>query len=235
MWNAIRTWIYPDKCMICRKLLTDVNGTVQCICCACEQELFNQHICSKCGKPYAVEDTCLYCGEMPRGITRIMSLFPYRDDYKASVKRWKYKGIRRYGAGFAKLMASELIGREGVSIDVLIPIPISDKRYAERGFNQALDLAREVSKLTNIPVYDVLSRNKNTKPQSACTKQERRENIRGSIKVNGAISDLAHKNIAFIDDIYTTGSTVQECIKVIKENVEDINEEVYVLTVCLAI
>ena len=230
----LKEWICPDKCMICSMFLEE--NLPECICNSCEEGLLIRDVCPRCGKPYSIKgDPCLYCYEMPPQVTRILALFPYIDLYKESVLRWKYTGMRKYARGYGILMANTLIRSQQLEIDCLIPIPIARHRYLDRGFNQAYDLATEVSKHTQIPVWDVLERSRDTKPQSACKKEERLKNIYGAIKVKDEVSFEGPIKIAFVDDIYTTGSTIRECIRVLKaiENIEI--EAIYVLTVCLAI
>lgn len=231
--TLLKEWICPDRCIVCSKFL-DKPGEVF-TCCACEVLLLERDLCSRCGKPYALnEGVCLYCHEVPRHISRIRALFPYTGLYKESVLRWKYSGIRKYGKGYADLMMGTFMNEIKDEVDGFIPIPISRKRYRQRGFNQALDLAHALSQQTHIPVYDILERCKETKPQSACKKEERATNIKGAISLKEHIPLEGPLTIAFIDDIYTTGSTVRECINVLEQTSLEI-KKIYVLAVCLAI
>ncbi|MGL4346196.1 MAG: ComF family protein, partial [Cellulosilyticaceae bacterium] len=119
-------------------------------------------------------------------------------------------------------------------IDGLIPVPVSPKRYRKRGFNQAYDLAREVSVHTHVPVYDLLRRIRNTKPQSECTKAQRASNVKGSIGINSQNLqkiDKILKKVAIIDDIYTTGSTARECAKMLQQCFKGEIEQIFVLVV----
>lgn len=230
---TLKNLICPNKCMVCQTLL-DINQN-QYTCVKCETSLLERDVCDRCGKPYApILGECMHCHQVPNNLLRVLALFPYIDLYKESVLRWKYTGIRKYAKGYAHLIVSELIHKEGLEIDGFIPIPISYKRYKKRGFNQALDLAKQLEAKTDIPVYDVLERCKETKPQSACKKEERARNIRGAIHLKSNLPLEGPVSIAFVDDIYTTGSTIYECIRAMKETKVQINK-IYVLTVCLAI
>ena len=232
MWEKIKAWIYPDKCIICGKFLESGHDVDEGICRACSLGVLTANVCRTCGSPYAVQEVCVVCGQIPRGVTKVRSLFPYKGNYKASVRRWKYSGMRKYAKGYAGAMVTDIIRREKLEIDLLIPIPIADKRYEKRGFNQAVDLAKCISNQTGIAVSDTLRRTKNTKPQSKCNQEERRRNIHGTINYCGDIHALEGKTIAFIDDIYTTGSTVTECIRAMTVcGIEPFND-IYILTVC---
>lgn len=199
--------------------------------------MLRNHLCPKCGRPYHTGNaTCIYCKqEEMKGIEQMIALFPYTDCCRKAVLRWKYKGIRKYARGYADLFVNDLCVLEKLQIDGLVPVPLAPNRQRKRGFNQSLDLAKEISKLTSIPVYDCLVRNKNTKPQSECTKKERSQNIKGSIELKKADVFPELRQIAIIDDIYTTGATVKECIKVIRQEIRIKNEKIYLLIVCIGI
>lgn len=240
--ETLQALIYPHKCMVCRVVLDKAMLEVgmHYICSKCASGMLVHHVCKRCGRPYAVEEECLYCKEMPSEIKRMVGIFPYRGAYKKSVLRWKYQGIRKYGKGFAHLLRGQLL--EIGDIDAFIPVPLSKDRYRKRGFNQALDLAYALSELVDKPVWDILERYRYTKPQSSCTKEERKKNIKDTIRVkensffNKTSSQIDNevKNIVIIDDIYTTGATIYECIRAIIERYrEDIN--LYVIVAAITI
>ena len=98
---------------------------------------------------------------------------------------------------------------EECGIDGLVPIPLSRKRMRQRGFNQAQRIAREVSRHTGIPVYEnLLIRVRDTRAQKALNDQERKNNLKRAFKTTANKVQLDH--ILLIDDIYTTGSTMDE-------------------------
>lgn len=102
--------------------------------------------------------------------------------------------------------------------DIMIVVPISKKRQKERGYNQSELIAKEISKMLSIKIEkNIIRKIKNTPPQSSLNKEQRQENIRGVYKVFN-IEKIKNKNILIIDDIYTTGNTVNECAKVLVEN-----------------
>jgi len=173
--------------------------------------------------PYqASENDCVY------------ALFPYNNQYRKAVLRWKYRGIRKYAKIYANLLVNDLCFLNQINIDALVPVPLSASRQRKRGFNQALDLANEISKLTDIPVYDILKRSRNTKPQSKCSKKERLQNLKGSM----SLKDKAFKeisSIALVDDIYTTGATIRECIRAIQEKQSSSKLTIYVIVVCIGV
>lgn len=114
------------------------------------------------------------------------------------------------------------------SYDIIIPVPISLKRKKERGYNQSTLISREISKMLNIKIEEnCLYKTKNIIEQSKLSKEERQKNIEGVYSLKN-IKKLEDKKILLVDDIYTTGSTVNECCKTIKNNANV--KEICVLT-----
>lgn len=222
MFHIIKALFYPAKCIVCGQIL-DIPLE------AAEQHYF----CEACLSgviegPQAPYDEA----QDPEYPLLIHALFPYKDGYQYSVLKWKYQGVRKYARGYGQLMALASVNWR--DIDLIVPVPVSPHRYQKRGFNQALDLGREISRLTGVPVCDLLRRIRNTKPQSECTKTERKSNITGSIGIHeknlqSYTGDLRH--IVLIDDIYTTGSTARECAHVLQQIRQDQRIQIQVLVV----
>ncbi|MBP3889453.1 MAG: ComF family protein [Cellulosilyticum sp.] len=195
-------YFYPNKCMLCRSILSSLDDSY--ICRLCYGDFKDKYG----NKKSNIDDR-------HNQTTKVITLFPYESIYRKAILRWKYGGYRKYAKGFAKLLVEEQLAMPTENA-VLVPIPLAPSRMKKRGYNQALDLAAEISKLTDIPVLDCLRRTHDTKPQVACTKEERYTNAKNSMK---CIDDKSAKKIntlVLIDDIYTTGSTIREAIRVIK-------------------
>jgi ComF family protein len=113
------------------------------------------------------------------------------------------------------------------AIDLVVPVPLHSRRLRERGFNQSLLLARQVSKRRSIPLnFTALDRIRQTRPQTRLSGPERHKNVRGAFEVN-APGAVAGRKILLIDDVFTTGATIQECT----ESLLDAGaKEVHVLT-----
>jgi len=221
--------------MICREILE--KNSIGHLCDKCYSFVLRNNLCARCGRPYNIGDQyCVYCNKDEETvIEQIVPLFLYDEKFKKAVLRWKYSGLRKYAKGYADLFANDLCIIDKLNIEGLIPVPLAPRRARKRGFNQALDLTNEISKLTGAPVYDVLKRVKETKAQSQCNKKERLVNIKGSIVMKTDISALDIKNIAIVDDIYTTGATIKECIGALNRQNSIAGKKIYVLTVCIGI
>ena len=189
----------------------------------------------RCGRPYRIgKEGCICCKEEDDPvIKRIVGLFPYCDYYRKAIMRWKYHGIRRYAKGYADLFVNELVAPYILELDAFIPVPLAPSRAKKRGFNQAKDLAGEMTLLTKIPMYDCLIRTRDTKPQVECTKEERSKNVKGSIAINQKFELPQLRRVAIVDDIYTTGSTAKECIKILQQVYAMKDATFYLLVVCI--
>ena len=211
--------IYPPKCGICGNL--DKNF----LCKKCEimlkNELKNQtkdnknfkdnvnldeqprfFIEEKNNQQYFIQHIYFFKYE---GIIRKIIL-----DYKFNEKAYLYKMIVNF------LLKDKKIFEILKFYDIIIPVPISNKRKRERGYNQSLLIAREISNLTGIPYTDnCLFKIKNIIEQSKLNKEDRMQNVQGVYELKNK-KILENKNILLIDDIYTTGSTVKECCKTLK-------------------
>lgn len=154
----------------------------------------------------------------------------HSDPVSGAVYRFKYNNKRSY----AGIFAEELARRYGEQlkiwkIDEIIPIPLHSSRKRKRGYNQAELIAQELSVLTGIPCRsDVLFRIKKTKPQKELDDEERKRNLTGAFAVSGIWR--APQNILLIDDIYTTGSTMERAAKMLKMAG---GENIYFLTISI--
>ncbi len=238
MIKELLGWIYPRKCILCRNFLEDMDGEYICRLCydkfdAEKQEILGEEQVLKKDIGYELaEKLALELDFLEDRPEQIIALFPYTNEYRKSILRWKYRGIRKYAKGFAELLVTEQKVFENVSVDAMIPVPLAPSRMRKRGFNQALDLAREIGKLANIPVWDCLKRIKDTKPQAACSREERYRNTEGSIAFVSSEKYTKEVNyVAIIDDIYTTGSTIKECIKILRKQYAFRNTRIVIVIV----
>ena len=173
----------------------------------------------RCGKPLQKEtaEYCADCRKRDSDVVQGRSLWLHQDPVPGAVYRFKYHNRRCYG----KLFAGEMALYYGPwiaskDIGVIIPVPLHPSRKRKRGFNQAEILAAVLSEQTGIPVRrDVLFRIKKTKPQKTLDPGERRDNLKGAFAVSGRWKPC--RNVLLIDDIYTTGSTIERCAGMLKK------------------
>lgn len=143
------------------------------------------------------------------------AVFEYRD-VASAIYRFKYGGRQEYAAFFGKCMAERLQARLNQwKAEALVPVPIHPSRKKQRGYNQAELLAREISSLTGLPVCgNLVARGKKTMPQKNLDDIQRQNNLKKAFKI--LRNDVKLNTIVIIDDIYTTGSTVDAMAAILR-------------------
>lgn len=224
LMNYMLNIIYPEKCLICESVLP-LHYEKKFLCKNCESDIpwINGHACRKCGRPLMdtnLDNLCGICINKSFSFEKGYAVFEY-DVIKASIKHFKYKGFKKDGHGFSWLMYEYACKHNLIEIfesDFLVPVPIFHEKKKIRGFNQAEILSNELSKYMNKPILkDILLRKNNTVPQSELSFEERKKNISGAFEVIKK-EEVENKNIILIDDIFTTGSTVNECSRELYKN-----------------
>lgn len=174
--------------------------------------------CFRCGKPLQ-EAGQEYCRDCQRGqhlFDRGRAVFTY-DSVAASLYRFKYRGRQEYaeyyGEAAARLLSDEKELREA---QMLVPVPLHPARMRQRGYNQALLFAKELGKAWKIPVCeDLVVRCRNTQPLKQLNPSERQNNLKKAFKIKRNVVKL--NTIIVVDDIYTTGSTIDAVSGVLSE------------------
>jgi ComF family protein len=147
--------------------------------------------------------------------TRTLSALQYDFPADRLVQAFKFKRQLAAGRVLSHLMCEFVIGQESTLPNVLIPVPLHKLRMLKRGFNQSYELAAYVSTVLDIPLLTTaLRRRRNTKAQSGLDRKQRQKNVRGAFYWHGPEKPGLH--VALIDDVMTTGTTVTECARVLK-------------------
>lgn len=201
--------IYPRRCAMCDALLTK-DETYICTGCKPKVQAVKDPYCMKCGKPLlrSEEEYCKDCLCHPHAFDRGRSVLVYEGPVKRSVYRFKYSGRKEYAEAYAYL-AERHLGDfiRQIQPDALLPVPLHRSRYRKRGYNQAELFARALGRRMGIRVVaNLVRRTKNTLPQKELDPQERQNNLKKAFKLSG--NDVKLNTIIIIDDIYTTGSTI---------------------------
>jgi len=195
--EAILNFIYPPFCLFCRLRL---DSGVNIICESCWSKLPR------------IKHQSIINNDSP--ISRYLSVWEYSEGIQELIHEMKFrrkKGLaHRFAAELSKLVLENKIFRNA---DLLLPVPLHKLRLRERGFNQSLLLAKEVSKKTSIQIDDkILNRVKYTKTQSKLSASQRQKNVEDAFKT-AAGAQLTAKKVILIDDVITTGSTMNACAK----------------------
>ena len=188
--------------------------------------------CKRCGKPVSGEETefCYDCRNQKLYYEQGKSLWIHDKLVKKSIYGFKYKNRRVYAQTYGR----ELIKKFGSllriwEIELMIPVPLHKKRYRKRGYNQAFLLAQVISDYTGIPIDDKLViRKKDTDPQKQFGNKERKANLKNAFELSR--KQIQQKHILLIDDIYTTGSTINEIARILKKTGV---EKIFFLTISI--
>lgn len=221
--------LFPLHCPVCDEIVTPAGEKI-CLSCMDKLRLLTPPWCMKCGKKLAEEgEYCADCQRKEHRFVRGRALYEYESAAPA-VYRFKYGGRREYADFFGEQAAEYLGGFvRGVGPDALIPIPLHRRRRTERGYNQAQLLAEAVGGRLGLPVCsNLLVREKNTSPLKYQNPQERQNNLKKAFNI--AQNDVKLKTIILIDDIYTTGSTMNEAAKTLRE--AGVNEVYFITLAC---
>ena len=211
--------LYPRRCPVCDGLLKKEEPLI-CRSCAGRITFLKQPLCFRCGKPLEREDReyCGDCRKVRHRYERGFAPFSYRGIMQKSVMRFKYGGRAEY-AGFyaAAMMKYGKSMLERWKPDVLIPVPVHPARLARRGYNQAGVLAERLSELCGIPADEkAVLRTKNTRAQKELGGMERKKNLARAFSL--AKGFRPEGTVLIVDDIYTTGSTIDALAALLLEN-----------------
>ena len=210
--------LLPPRCLICKQTVYKQNG----LCSECFNQIrfLSDQSCPVCGRPYTFpieKGKSLVCGKCltkPPKLMGLKAVFAYDDFSKALILPFKHADRTDIVPYLSKLMYQR--GKDFLSeCDYIIPVPLHWQRLMKRKYNQSALLAVAWEKLSNKPcLLMVLKRNKKTASQGHKTKEERKENIKGVFSVIKP-ERIKGKSIVLVDDVYTSGATLNECANVL--------------------
>lgn len=207
--------LYPLHCPVCDQIVRPWGEKI-CLECIPKLKPLAAPWCMQCGKKlYGDGEFCRDCGPGKHRFIRGRALYEY-ESAAVPIYRFKYGGRREYAAFFGEQAADHLGDFiRSVHPDGLVPIPLHSSRKAKRGYNQAELLAKEIGSRMGLPVYaKCLVRVKNTAPMKRLTPKERQNNLKKAFLISG--NDVKLKTVLIVDDIYTTGATVDEAAQVMR-------------------
>lgn len=198
--SALNMWdyIFPHFCLGCNE-----EGNI--VCTKCQATLCVLGVFVPLEKPTSLDDHVA------------LGIFEETNILARLIYAYKYNFVTDTVPLFANMIGKFLENKKTYfeGIDMLVPVPLHKRRLAERGFNQSEEIAKLLASFVDIPVHNILLRDKATKQQAKLHKQEREKNIQDSFVLKAG-SDVKHKNIIVVDDVFTTGSTLGECARILK-------------------
>jgi competence protein ComFC len=208
--------IFPKECLGCNR-----EGSYLCKQCLAQVNFTEEFYCALCKKPSPEGRICQNC-QKETNLKAIWVAADYNNKILQDlIHALKYNYLEEISDDLAKLIfgylqEKNILSQFQLTPDnaVLVPVPLHQKRYLARGFNQSELLANKISKFTSIKSSGLLARQKNTETQINLKRKERQANVREAFKLKENNSDI-NKKIILIDDVVTTGSTLKECAKVL--------------------
>lgn len=239
--DVVMDILYPRKCVFCNRTMEvrsyrrlKMGEIYDGLCSDCREDsvYVDEPLCMKCGKEIESREGeyCYDCQRRKHIYDRGVAVFKYSDKVRKSIYRFKYSGHKIYGDFYGKEMHDRY--REIITLwkpEAIIPVPIYRGKFRKRGYNQAELIGKRLAELTGIPIDTyILTRSRNTIPQKELNYIFRKKNVENAFKVTGSV--VKYNKIILVDDIYTTGCTIDACARVLKNAGV---KEVYFITICI--
>ncbi len=227
--ERLKELVFPSNiyCICCENMIDDTRPYSLCDACVRNLHWANEKTCNKCGKVLGENyrrTICNDCIETEHFFVQGFTCAEYGMYEKLIIRDYKYHSKPYFGDKLAEIMYDRL-AVENLSIDLIIPIPMHKKKERKRGYNQAALLAKGISKRFDVPFdQKLIIRSRVTKPMNKMNPQERRENVKDAFTLTsekgkiGKDKTIEGKTILLVDDIFTTGSTLDECSKLLLDN-----------------
>jgi ComF family protein len=235
--TGIADLIFPPRCITCSGIIEEHGPLPFCPLCASGIRYIHSPLCTRCGIPFHSAETedhpCGECLESEKRYKVARAVGYYEATLLTAIHLFKYQGKIGIGKILGNFMADFAAETWDMQVfSAIIPIPLHRKRLRERGFNQALILAREIANRFSLPLdFMTLRREVFTAPQVGLGRKERLLNVRGAFAVRKP-ERIAHGKLLLVDDVYTTGSTLAECARILLEAKAD---SVSILTMARAV
>lgn len=213
---------FPSFCKLCSALLEAPQEKVVCSACWKKANARRPSYCLCCGHFFegaGEPHFCPNCLQKKPPFSLHRSCGKYEGELKDIILLYKYLNFRVLGKELAHFAYHSLREEEDIwwKVGTLIPVPLHRKRKRQRGFNQAQIIAKELARLKGIEIAEgVLIKVKNVPPQTSLAADERERNVTGAFRVKEG-EQIQKKRVLLVDDVYTTGATIRECSRVLRE------------------
>ena len=219
---GLRDILFPECCLACGTRMKGHRNISFCQVCLQDVRFIKEPFCTTCGKPFAKSagrsHLCSDCLQGRWFFTRARAVVYYQEPIAGAVKVFKYSG-KMYGLEtFAALTQQYYLQHPYPEPDLILPVPLHPKRLRMRGFNQALVLGRKLFPRSKWRIDPhILERHQWTCAQTGLSGLERRKNVKYAFRVKKS-EKIQNKRILLVDDIFTTGATVNECARILLKN-----------------
>jgi len=224
--------LLPRQCIVCD------SESESCICSYCLPALpFLNAYCEKCGLPLnkikevneQIDVTCVFCANNISDFNKFITVFNYKDPIKTLIKEFKYYNNLVYQKALGDFLLDKILSKYSNNSfpQVIIPIPNYKGKLKSRGYNQAIELARYLSKKLNVPLdLNYVIKVKETLSQVGLDREERLQNLKDSFCIKESKN---YRHIAIVDDVVTTGTTVINIKNIINSDINNVIIDVWCL------
>ncbi len=208
--------LFPSRCILCQKT---VNQDIE-LCPDCYKTLPQNDVCCvRCALPLPDNINngvlCGRCIQKAPAFDYAHSLFRYEGSVIGLVHQLKFGEKISYARSIGEMLQQKLL-EIGENPDCLLPVSLHDSRLRQRGFNQSIEISRVITNKLAIPIeYDAVVRHRHTPAQTGLDAKQRKKNIIGAFSV---VQELNYQHVLIVDDVMTTGATVNELARVLKKN-----------------
>ena len=223
MWNACLDTLFPpqERCLLCGRGTRDG----QAICQSCLQEIVHGPgpSCPRCGRSLASQPYldgqplhCPFCVGKPWAFSKARSIGPYDGALRLAVHRLKFRGQQNFGRILGDVLYRSADAEWWAGVDCIVPVPLHPDRLKQRGFNQAEIVAGQLATSADKPMRQILIRHVSTHPQTGLSQRQRQQNVQGAFCIAlGQGRWVKGKRLLVVDDVMTTGSTLDACARVL--------------------
>ena len=205
--------VIPCRCILCGEIV----ACGQAFCCNCETELpFNEACCARCAATIHSGELCGDCLRSPPPFDLAFAPLLYCYPLDRLIQQLKYAEDPAMGRILGGYIARELIATRSIPLpDMILPVALHRDRLRERGYNQALEICRAITRITGIPVdAELISRQRPTPPQVGKSKKNRQQNMRNAFR----LERQPHRDhYAIVDDVITSGATMRAIARLLRE------------------
>jgi len=206
--------LLPPACLLCGHPLQTGRRTAFCDPCLAGMTPLGTAHCRRCAQPFPDAASCHVCGtclKRPPGFSRVHAAGIYQGSIKEALQRLKYRNQLILAKPLGRLLGKTLADSFVAWPDCIIPVPLHPRRLRQRGYNQAHELARPLSRDFGCPIEaGLLQRHRRTPPQQGLSAMDRGRNLRNAFELS---SPIGSARVLLVDDIMTTGETVRECCR----------------------
>jgi ComF family protein len=218
-FRAAQDLILPALCLACGERLASSRPPLFCPACREDLRPAASPLCSCCGRPFphaaGTDHLCATCLKSSWHFTRARALFLYTPPVARAIHRLKYDRSTAGLATFRLFFEARRAELAPAAFDRIVPVPLHPGRLRQRGFNQALLLARSFFPGDRAVRADLLERSRATPPQTGLSGEVRRRNLKGAFRA-AAPQEVDGRTVLLVDDVFTTGATADECARTLR-------------------